>query len=167
MAQTTAFPPNTTRDFGTAWIWDLTDRIGWGMPNGRADVQLMQYHINDLIPKLGMKDMRKRTGKGFATLAYLVVDGYWGSETHNALESYLTLGSSPYSPDKIMDPVYTAFHYLHGDPTSAGIRGRQIIGSRIMYRLNMDYRTHYQQLANGDDFPEPLKSEANSRLFRG
>jgi hypothetical protein len=167
MAQVTEFPSSHSFQFVASWVWDLTDRIGWGMPNGRADVQLMQYHLNDLIPKMDLRDYRKRTPSGFAKLGFLVVDGYWGKETANALDSYLTLGSSPKSPDRVLDPVYKAIHYLHGDPLSGGLHGRDLIRNRIMYCLNRDYKHHYAQLANEDDFPEPLKSEAPSRRFRG
>src|SRR5262245_32762815 len=97
VARATEFSPV----FRPIWIWDLTDKVGWGLVKRRADVQLVQLSINKLIPKLGLVDFRKKGGTGplpgmigHPPLGALKVDGYTGNETANAIRSYIPINTT-------------------------------------------------------------------------
>jgi hypothetical protein len=148
--------------FSPIWIWDLTDRVGWGLRNLRPDVQLVQFAINKLIPKLGLIDRRKMLqnfGPGmqtFAPLAPLKPDGFMGTETANAINSYVsTLGSR----DQAIDPVYPLLDRMHGDPTGgAFLTAFMKIGQRTMFRLNLDHLRGYGTMMDEMQFPPVLRA---------
>jgi hypothetical protein len=114
MARVTELP-----QFRPVWIWDITDRVGWGLANRRADVQLVQLSINKLIPKLGLVDFSKPQamgpmGRTHAPLQPLKVDGLVGNKTANAIASYIRRKGN--TADQAIDPVYPLLGRLGGDP---------------------------------------------------
>ena len=165
MARVTEFSPT----FRPIWIWDLTDKVGWGLVNRRADVQLVQLSINKLIPKFGLIDHRKKAGPGplpgigvYAPLAPLKVDGYMGNETANAIKSYITHKSI--TTDQAIDPVYPLLARLKGNPISpAAIMADAAVRKRTMFTLNSDHLAQYGRLLDDSEFPEPLRSEAKRK----
>jgi hypothetical protein len=154
--------------FKPIWIWDLTDRVGWGLKNLRADVQLVQLHINKLIPKLHLLDFRHPQGSlgagmtSYAALSPLAVDGYIGNETANAIRSYLV--TRPGVKDQAIDPVYPLLSRLKGDPTNPGvIAGAQAITRRTMFNLNLDHLRTCGRLLDSSEFPQPLLADVSRR----
>jgi hypothetical protein len=162
MARVTEFPSKGS--FGTLFIFDLTERVGFGMKNNKGDVQLVQLSLNRLIGKFDLRDFRKPqqggpVGAVFAPLKPLNVDGFFGKETANAIESYLKVPSSPTSPDRVIDPVHPLVNGLNGDPINGALLATSKILRRIMFCLNRDHlRTHGTLLPEGL-FPQPLRSE--------
>lgn len=152
--------------FKPVWIWDVTDRVGWGMPNQRGDVQLVQLSINKLIDKLRLTDRRKRLntmGPGlsqFAPLQPLVLDGFFGKETANAISSYLGRVGGFRPSDEIVDPVHPLLQGMRGDPTGAGLLAFQKISRRTMFNLNRDHFLQHGTVLQIKEMPPPLQGEA-------
>jgi hypothetical protein len=165
MARVTEFPST----FRPIWIWDITDKVGWGLVNRRADVQLVQLSINKLIPKLGLVDYRRKPSPGplpgmgvYPPLAPLKVDGLMGNETANAIKSYTALKGN--TTDQAVDPVYPLLARLHGDPVSpSAIAAGSALRKRTMFTLNSDHLAKYGRLLDNSEFPEPLRSEVKKR----
>ncbi|WEX10865.1 hypothetical protein [Chelativorans sp. AA-79] len=158
MARVTELP-----QMNPVWIWDITDRVGWGLTNRRADVQLVQLSINKLLPKLGLVDFRKPQGMGpmgktHAPLRPLKVDGYLGNETANAIASYIR--HKGHTNDQAIDPVYPLLSRLHGDPVGPGrLMAVSAIQRRTMFFLNRDHVQAYGRLLDTSEFPQPLQGE--------
>jgi hypothetical protein len=158
MARVTELP-----QFRPVWIWDITDRVGWGLANRRADVQLVQLSINKLIPKLGLVDFSKPQamgpmGRTHAPLQPLKVDGLVGNKTANAIASYIRRKGN--TADQAIDPVYPLLGRLGGDPIGpARLMALSAIHKRTMFLLNTDHLQAYGRLLDKSEFPQPLQGE--------
>lgn len=166
MAQITDMPPMFLRP---VQIFDVTGKVGWGLHNSIEDVQLVQYAINKLAPKLGLLDFRKKTsssGPGlnsYSHLAALTPDGKMGPETANAIASYQIYTHA--TPDNTVDPVYVLFDRLHGNPIGSNyIVARSLVERRMMYTLNTNYLAQFGRIMDENDFPPQLRAQIKRRL---
>ena len=151
-------------------IFDVGDRVGWKLANKLEDVQLVQFAINKVAPKLGLVDRRKLIHnfgaefREYAPLAPLVVDGKLGTETANAITSYqadikFRFGTTP---DNVVDPVYTTTAKMGSNRMSNNyIASLSKIRHRTIYLLNKDHLKLFGKIMNANEFPTELRAQIN------
>jgi hypothetical protein len=136
MARTT----NLGSDYQPVWIWDVTKSVGPVQPNDRSDVALVQLLLNQIIRIKDLRDSRKpfnqgpdnpMTGRvhGYPLLDFLAVDGWFGSETANAISTYQATSPGFFVRDGVISPVHSL--------VERGAEHFDII-KRAVFQLNAD-----------------------------
>ncbi len=153
MAQVTNLTSLGTRPI---WMYDVTARVGPGLGNQRDDVALVQLAINAIMRSKNLRDSRARfdprptnplsnISHGYPLLSFLVVDGYFGPETSNAVITYQRANGNVC--DGIIDPVYPLI----------GKGNHLVIRMRTIYGLNVDTLLYTGRMLDEHKFPPFLK----------
>ncbi len=154
MAQTT----NLGSDYRPVWIWDVTKSVGPGRSNDRSDVALVQLLINQIMRSKGLRDSRKPFYQGpddplqgrvhgYPLLDFLGVDGWFGPETANAINTYQA-ASPGLIRDGVISPVY---------PLLASQALQIQVRNRAIFQLNYDGLQAYGKMLSESTFPPFLR----------
>ncbi|HEY2015475.1 MAG TPA: hypothetical protein VGH38_18345 [Bryobacteraceae bacterium] len=144
--------------------------VGQSQVNRRADVQLVQAHINELIVHLGLQDLRKGKpgplGLEYPPLKQLEEDGWWGPETAAAVHSYQSSASFRHgcARDGRVDPAYPLLDQLKGDPTGYGYMSAYFnIQKRTIFLLNADHLKFKGRMMDETEFPQILRADLKGK----
>jgi len=168
VAQLTRMPPM----FLPVEIIDVSLGVGFGRPNDRADVQLVQFGLNKIMSAPGgagqLPDLSKRGvpspagGTVSPPLPPLVVDGIFGNKTFAALKAYQAAvigGGTALLPDGAADPVHAQLAQLGGDPI--GNRNLLILGKVgrfTMFKLNADILKLHGRVIQDSELPASVQT---------
>jgi hypothetical protein len=137
------------------WIWDIDNAVGFGCPNNRPDVGLIQVLLNKLIRTNDLRDTSSKFNSapddpmlgsvhGYRPFDFLEVDGVFGTQTSKVLDAWRK--KKFYTPGQIVSPLKHGLEAGRGFPLNYTI-----------YGLNKDFRDTYFRMPNANDAPAWLK----------
>jgi len=161
MAQITQLPLGWV----PASIYDVTGRVGPGGSNRPGDVQLVQFLLNRMAPRLEDRRKGKTTDGGvvYPKMTELALTGHWGPDTAAAIYSYQMYKGI--FADGIIEPVDPFVKAQENTKdTMVKLGNANKIRARAIYQLNDDNVRSLGSMWDISDFPPICRAELTASL---
>ena len=146
-------------------IYDVTHPVGPGGWNRPGDVQLVQFLLNRMVPRLENRRKGKTTEGGvvYPKMTELPLDGHWGQDTEAAIYSYQVYKGI--HADGIIEPVDPFVKAQENTKdTMVQLGNANKIRARAIYQLNDDNVQSLGSMWNISDFPSICRAELTASL---